>query len=115
LVNGSQQALDMLGKLFIDEGSKVLVESPTYLGALQAFSLYEPSYTAIPTDEQGMLPEYVSSPEAAGARLLYALPNFQNPTGLRLPLERRQDLVERCAAARIPIVEDDPYGELRYA
>ncbi|HRL21989.1 aminotransferase-like domain-containing protein [Alcaligenes sp. SDU_A2] len=115
LVNGSQQALDMLGKLFIDEGSKVLVESPTYLGALQAFSLYEPSYTSIPTDEQGMLPEYVSSPEAAGARMLYALPNFQNPTGLRLALERRQELVERCAAARIPIIEDDPYGELRYA
>lgn len=115
LVNGSQQALDMLGKLFIDEGSKVLVESPTYLGALQALSVYDPSFVAIPTDGQGMIPEYVSAPEAMGARLLYALPNFQNPTGLRLPLERRQDLVERCAAAHIPIVEDDPYGELRYA
>lgn len=115
IVNGSQQALDMLGKLFIDQGSKVLVESPSYLGALQAFSLYEPEYVAVPTDEHGLIPAAVSSPEAAGARFIYALPNFQNPTGLTLSLERRQELVERCAAAGIPIVEDDPYGELRYA
>lgn len=115
IVNGSQQALDMLGKLFIDEGSKVLVESPSYLGALQAFSVYEPEYVAVPTDEHGLLPEMISGPQAAGARFIYALPNFQNPTGLTLSLERRQELVERCAAAGIPVVEDDPYGELRYA
>src|SRR5690606_23197275 len=112
-VSGSQQALDMLGKLFIDPGSKVLVESPSYLGALQSFSMYEPTYVPIDTDEGGLIPAEVSSAKAEGARFIYALPNFQNPTGRTLSNERRQDLVERCAAAHIPVVEDDPYGELR--
>src|SRR5690625_367416 len=115
IVSGSQQALDMLGKLFVDPGSKVLVESPTYLGALQSFSLFEPNYVAIETDEGGLIPAEVSLPKAQGARFIYVLPNFHNPTGLTLDLQRRQDLVERCAQANIPIIEDDPYGELRYA
>lgn len=114
IVSGSQQALDLLGKLFIDEGSKVLVESPSYLGALQSFSVFEPTYVAVDTDEQGLIPSQVSTEKAAGARFIYALPNFQNPTGRTLNLERRQELVERCAQAGIPIIEDDPYGELRY-
>ncbi|HJD43779.1 MAG TPA: PLP-dependent aminotransferase family protein [Candidatus Paenalcaligenes intestinipullorum] len=114
IVSGSQQALDVLGKLFIDEGSKVLVESPTYLGALQAFSIFSPDYVSIATDEQGLIPSEVSKPEAQGARFIYTLPNFHNPMGITLSLERRQELVERCKAANIPIIEDDPYGELRY-
>lgn len=115
IVSGSQQALDMLGKLFIDPGSKVLVEAPSYLGALQSFSLFEPRYQAVPTDAGGLIPEALTDELAAGARFIYALPNFQNPTGLTLDLRRRQALVERCAALQIPIIEDDPYGELRYA
>ncbi|MFA7667984.1 MAG: PLP-dependent aminotransferase family protein [Burkholderiaceae bacterium] len=115
IVSGSQQALDMLGKLFIDEGSKVLVEAPSYLGALQSFSLFGPEYASIPTDEGGLIPEQITDTLAAGARFLYALPNFQNPTGVSLDLARRQALVERCAALQLPIIEDDPYGELRYA
>lgn len=115
IVSGSQQALDMLGKLFIDVGSKVLVESPTYLGALQSFSVFEPNYVSIDTDDGGLIPAEVSTEKAANARFIYALPNFQNPTGRTMSAERRQDFVERCAAAGIPIVEDDPYGELRYA
>ncbi len=115
IVSGSQQALDMLGKLFIDPGSKVLVEAPSYLGALQSFSLFEPEYVSVPTDEGGLLPESLTPERTAGARFIYALPNFQNPTGLTLSLERRKALVERCAALQIPIIEDDPYGELRYA
>jgi len=115
IVSGSQQALDMLGKLFVDPGSKVLVESPTYLGALQSFSLFEPNYVAIETDEGGLIPAEVSLPKAQGARFIYVLPNFHNPTGLTLSLERRQELVERCAQENILIIEDDPYGELRYA
>ncbi|HLS42652.1 MAG TPA: PLP-dependent aminotransferase family protein [Paenalcaligenes sp.] len=115
IVSGSQQALDLLGKLFVDVGSKILVESPTYLGALQSFSLFEPNYVSIATDDQGLIPSEVSEPKAQGARFVYALPNFHNPMGVTLSLERRQELVERCAAANIPIVEDDPYGELRYA
>ena len=115
IVSGSQQALDLLGKLFIDPGSKVLVEAPSYLGALQSFSLFEPDYVAVPTDEQGLIPEGLTDERVAGARFIYALPNFQNPTGRTLSLERRQALVKRCAQANVPIIEDDPYGDLRYA
>jgi len=115
IVSGSQQALDMLGKLFIDPGSRVLVEAPSYLGALQSFSLCEPEFAAVPTDEHGLIPEAIDETLAAGARFIYALPNFHNPTGLTLDLARRQALVQRCARLGLPIVEDDPYGELRYA
>ncbi len=115
IVSGSQQALDMLGKLFIDPGSKVLVEAPSYLGALQSFSLFEPEYVAVPTDDGGLMPEGLTDERTAGARFIYVLPNFQNPTGLTLDLARRKALVERCAAAQLPIIEDDPYGDLRYA
>lgn len=115
IVSGSQQALDMLGKLFIDPGSKILLESPSYLGAIQSFSLFEPVYTPVPTDDGGLIPEGLTDDVVAGARFLYALPNFQNPTGLTLNLERRQALVQRCADAGVPIIEDDPYGDLRYA
>src|SRR5690625_69046 len=115
IVSGSQQALDMLGKLFVDPGSKVLVESPTYLGALQSFSVFEPEYVAVETDDEGLIPAEVSLPKAKGARFIYVLPNFHNPTGLTLDKARRQELIERCAAEKIFIVEDDPYGELRYA
>lgn len=115
IVSGSQQALDMLGKLFIDPGSKVLVEAPSYLGALQSFSLFEPEYVAVPTDDGGLMPEGLTEERTAGARFIYVLPNFQNPTGLTLDLARRKALVERCAAAQLPIIEDDPYGDLRYA
>jgi 2-aminoadipate transaminase len=113
MVSGSQQALDLLGKVLIDEGSKVLVETPSYLGALQAFSVYGPEFVSLPTDEAGLLPEAVAS-VAAGARLLYALPNFQNPTGRTLSLERRVALVETCARLGLPLIEDDPYGALSY-
>lgn len=115
IVSGSQQALDMLGKLFIDPGSKVLVESPSYLGALQSFSLFEPAYQAVPTDLGGLIPEGLTDERVQDARFIYALPNFQNPTGTTLSLERRKALVQRCAQANVPIIEDDPYGDLRYA
>jgi 2-aminoadipate transaminase len=113
MVSGSQQALDLLGKVLIDEGSKVLVETPSYLGALQAFSVYQPEFVSVATDDAGVVPESVA---AAGkdARLLYALPNFQNPTGRTLSLERRLALVETCARLGLPLLEDDPYGALSY-
>lgn len=113
MVSGSQQALDLLGKVLIDEGSKVLVETPSYLGALQAFSVYGPQFESVPTDDGGLLPE--SLPEIGqGARLLYALPNFQNPTGRTLSVERRHALVDACARLGVPLIEDDPYGALCY-
>lgn len=113
MTSGSQQALDLLGKVLIDEGSKVLVETPSYLGALQAFSVYRPNFVSVQTDDHGLVPD--SLPELAdGARLLYALPNFQNPTGRSLSMDRRQQLVETCAKLRLPLIEDDPYGSLNY-
>lgn len=114
LTTGSQQALDLIGKVMIDAGSPVLVETPTYLGALQAFSLFEPNFVSVPSDESGLQPEALTPELTAGARFLYALPNFQNPTGRRLPLARRQALVERARAQNLLLVEDDPYGELSY-
>ena len=114
MTSGSQQALDLLGKVLIDEGSRVLVETPSYLGALQAFSVYRPQFVSVATDEHGLIPQSVD-PVADGARLLYALPNFQNPTGRSLSIARRLELVETCARHGLPLIEDDPYGALCYA
>ena len=113
MVSGSQQGLDLLGKVLIDEGSRVLVETPSYLGALQAFSVYRPQFDSVATDDDGLVPEAVGA-IGAGARLLYALPNFQNPTGRTMTLARRMQLVETCAALGLPLIEDDPYGALCY-
>nr|WP_315392104.1 PLP-dependent aminotransferase family protein [uncultured Duganella sp.] len=113
MTSGSQQALDLLGKVLIDEGSRVLVETPSYLGALQAFSVYRPEFKSVDTDEHGLVPSSLD-PVAAGARLLYALPNFQNPTGRTLSVARRLELVETCARLGLPLIEDDPYGALSY-
>ncbi|SFV08224.1 aminotransferase-like domain-containing protein [Pseudoduganella namucuonensis] len=113
MVSGSQQALDLLGKVLIDEGSKVLVETPSYLGALQAFSVYRPNFVSVDTDDDGLVPSSLHD-VAAGARLLYALPNFQNPTGRTLSVARRHELVETCARLNLPLIEDDPYGALSY-
>lgn len=113
MTSGSQQGLDLLAKVLIDEGSKVLVETPSYLGALQAFSVYRPEFVSVPTDDHGLIPEHVAG-VGKGARLLYALPNFQNPTGRTLSVERRAALVEACARLGLPLIEDDPYGALSY-
>jgi 2-aminoadipate transaminase len=115
ITTGSQQALDLLGKVLICKDSPVLVETPTYLGALQSFSMYEPHYVQVPTDENGLIPEALTPELTAGARLLYAQPNFQNPTGRRLPVERRRALAALAKTAPFPIIEDDPYGALDYA
>ena len=113
MTSGSQQALDLLGKVLIDEGSRVLVETPSYLGALQAFSVYRPEFKSVDTDDHGLVPSSIEG-VAQGARLLYSLPNFQNPTGRTLSIERRQELVETCARLGVPLIEDDPYGALSY-
>ncbi|HEU5435085.1 MAG TPA: PLP-dependent aminotransferase family protein [Telluria sp.] len=113
MTSGSQQALDLLGKVLIDEGSRVLVETPSYLGALQAFSVYRPEFASVDTDDDGLVPSSIDA-VAEGARMLYALPNFQNPTGRSLSVARRQELVETCARHNLPLIEDDPYGALSY-
>ncbi|MRX11340.1 aminotransferase class I/II-fold pyridoxal phosphate-dependent enzyme [Pseudoduganella sp. FT25W] len=113
MTSGSQQALDLLGKVLIDEGSRVLVETPSYLGALQAFSVYRPEFKSVETDDHGLVPSSIDA-VAEGARMLYSLPNFQNPTGRTMSIERRQELVETCARLGLPLIEDDPYGALSY-
>ncbi|MEP7303374.1 MAG: PLP-dependent aminotransferase family protein, partial [Caldimonas sp.] len=113
ITTGSQQGLDLVGKVLIDAGSPVAVESPTYLGALQAFASYEPEFAAIDCDGEGPLPEAIAR-RAAGARFLYVLPNFQNPSGRSIGAARRIAIAERAAAIGLPIVEDNPYGELWY-
>jgi 2-aminoadipate transaminase len=113
MLSGSQQGLDLLAKVLIDEESKVLVETPSYLGALQAFSVYRPEFVSVPTDDEGLIPEALPD-IAQGARLLYSLPNFQNPTGRTLSIERRTALVDMCARLGLPLIEDDPYGALSY-
>lgn len=110
ITTGSQQGLDLVGKVLIDPGCRVAVESPTYLGALQAFSPYEAEFVPVAGDEEGPLPDALTL--ARGARFVYLLPNFQNPSGLCLSAARRLALVQRAAELQLPIVEDNPYGEL---
>ncbi len=112
VVSGSQQALDLVGKTLIDPGSVVLVESPTYLGALQAFEVFEPQLRAVPVDEQGIDAAAIDAATAQAARFLYAMPNFQNPGGRTMSLARRQALAAAARAHDFWIIEDDPYGEL---
>ena len=114
ITSGSQQALDLLGKLLINAGDRILVEAPTYLGALQAWSAYGPEYVTVPSDEFGMKTSALESALRTGPKFIYVLPNFQNPMGVTLTLERRKELVRLADQYGVPIVEDDPYGQLRY-
>jgi len=114
ITSGSQQALDLLGKVFLDAGDRVLLESPTYLAALQAWNAYEVAYIDLPMDEAGLDPSALESTLREEPKFLYCVPNFQNPTGVTLSLERRQRLVTLAAAHGVPLVEDDPYGSLRF-
>ena len=111
ITTGSQQALDLIGKVLIDKDSKVLVETPTYLGALQAFAPMEPKVVSVACDDQGVDLNDLTA-KAPGGRFLYVLPNFQNPTGRTMPEARRAALIERAAALGLPLVEDNPYGDL---
>lgn len=114
IVSGSQQALDLIGKAMVEEGAPLLVESPTYLGALQAFAPFGPAFRSLPTDADGLLPQAIDARLTRGARLAYVMPNFQNPTGRTLDAERRVALAEIARRADLWLVEDDPYGELWY-
>lgn len=110
ITTGSQQGLDLVGKLLIDTDSVVAVETPTYLGALQAFAPFEPQFAAMACDDDG--PTTAAVAEARGARFAYLLPNFQNPTGRVMGEARRDALVAVAQSAGLPLVEDNPYGEL---
>lgn len=114
ITSGSQQALDLLGKIFINRGDRILVESPTYLGALQAWNAYGAEYVAVPSDDHGMITSALEESLRLGPKFIYVLPNFQNPTGTTLTLERRKQLVKLADRFGVPIIEDDPYGQLRF-
>lgn len=114
VTSGSQQALDLIGRVFLNPGDHVLVERPTYLGALQAWSAYQAEYLCVDVDAHGMRLDALAAALRGGPKFTYALPNFQNPTGVTLSLERRHELVRLADEHGVPILEDDPYGQLRY-
>src|SRR6201997_4782075 len=114
LTSGSQQALDLIGKLLINSGDRVLVEAPTYLGALQAFNVYGAEYVSVPIDDDGLRTDLLDGALRSGPKFMYVLPNFQNPGGTTLSEGRRHELVLLADKYGVPIIEDDPYGQLRY-
>jgi len=115
ITTGSQQALDLIGKVLIDPNDVILCEAPTYLGALQAFAAYQARYVSVPADNDGMQVTRVEPIlRKRKIKFIYALPNFQNPGGTTMSLERREKLVALADKYNVPIVEDDPYGELRF-
>jgi len=117
VTGGSQQGLDLIGKVFLDPGDTVVLEHPSYLGAIQAFDGYEAEYLTVETDALGMVPESLERALRSAAtppKLVYLVPNFGNPTGVTLAEERREAIVRICERYDVPLVEDDPYGELRY-
>jgi 2-aminoadipate transaminase len=113
---GAQQGLDLIGKIFIDPGDLVAVEAPSYVGALAAFGAFQPRYLQIPMDDDGMDVDTLEEALGSGARpaFVYVCPNFHNPAGVTLSLERRRRLVDACRAAGVPVVEDNAYGLLRF-
>ncbi|MBP2663322.1 MAG: putative transcriptional regulator, GntR family [Firmicutes bacterium] len=116
ITSGSQQALDLLGKLFIDEDDVILCESPTYLAAISVFRSYRPRFIEVPTDEGGMIIEELEKilQTTRKIKLIYVIPDFQNPTGKTWPIERRQEFMKLVQKYKVPVIEDNPYGELRF-
>ena len=116
IVTGSQQGLDITGRVFLDKDDVVLIESPSYLGAIGAFALEQPKFVEVPTDGEGMIPEELEKllKNTERVKFIYAIPNYQNPTGICWSLERRQKLMELATKYEIPVFEDNPYGDLRF-
>jgi 2-aminoadipate transaminase len=116
VTTGAQQALDLVGKVLLDPGDEVVVEAPSYVGALSAFSAYEPTFVPIDLDDDGLVVEQLEEALLAGIRpkFVYTVPNFHNPAGVTMSYERRRRLVALCREAHVPIVEDNPYGMLRF-
>jgi 2-aminoadipate transaminase len=115
VTNGSQQGLDLVSKVFLDPGDAVCLENPSYMGAIQAFDSYQADYVIVPMDDEGMRSQELDGIlQQRRAKFIYALPNFQNPSGRTMSAKRREILVETAKKHGVPIVEDDPYGELRF-
>ena len=116
IINGSQQGLDLVGKVFIDRGAAVVIEQPAYLGAIQAFSVYEPQFHAVPLRDDGVDVDHLESLlETCRVRLFHTVINFQNPSGITYSLRTRRRLAEVLGRHETLLVEDDPYGQLRFA
>ena len=116
LTNGSQQGLEFSAKLFINEGDIIICESPSYLGAINAFKAYNPKFVEIPMDKDGMVIEDLEKALKghSNVKMIYTIPDFQNPSGITMSLERRKRIAELAAEYEIPVIEDSPYGELRF-
>jgi DNA-binding transcriptional MocR family regulator len=116
VTTGAQQALDLIGKIFIDPGDRIVVEAPAYVGALTAFGAYEPSFLQVDLDDEGMVVDQLEDALVHGERpkFVYTVPNFGNPAGVTMSLQRRERLVALCRESGVPIVEDNPYGMLRF-
>jgi len=115
ITNGSQQGLDLIGKVFLNPGDAVCMENPSYMGAIQAFDAYQAEYVIVPMDDDGMRSDQLDAILSSNpVKFIYALPNFQNPSGRTMSLERRKLLIETAQKHGVPVVEDDPYGELRF-
>lgn len=116
IINGSQQGLDFAGRVFLNEGDVVLCESPSYLGAINAFKSYGSKFIEVPTDKDGMIMEELEKilEVTENVKMIYVIPDFQNPTGITWSLERRKNFIEIISKYEIPVLEDNPYGELRF-
>jgi 2-aminoadipate transaminase len=115
ITSGSQQGLDLLGKILLNEGDDVIMEEPGYLGAIQAFSVYRSRFNPVPVSGQGMdVPRLREVLKGRKPKLLYTVPNFQNPSGISYPDENREEVAEALRDSGVLLIEDDPYGDLRY-
>jgi 2-aminoadipate transaminase len=116
ITNGSQQGLDLIARTLFDPGDAVIVEGPTYFGALQAFDAYEVTYRTAPIDDHGLIPEALEEllRQSPTPKAIYTVPTFQNPTGVTISPERRRKVIELSHQYNVPIIEDDPYGELYF-
>lgn len=116
ITHGSQQALDLSGKVFLNKGDVVLCESPTYLAAISAFKAYECDFVEVPTDDNGMISNELENilQNTKNVKVIYAIPEFQNPTGRTWSIERRKALAELASKYNVIVIEDNPYGELRF-
>lgn len=116
IFSGSQSILDIAAKVLISPGDKIAIEAPSYLGAIAAFNAYQPDYISVPTDDEGMIPEALEAVlQQQRIKLIYLMPNFQNPTGSTLPLARRKQIAELIKKYDVLLLEDDPYRALRYS
>lgn len=116
ITTGSQQGIEMSAKIFVNEQDLIACEAPSYMGAFTAFSTYNPEYVSVPTDEDGIIPEALDKilAENENVKMIYVIPNFQNPSGHTWTLERRKAFMEVINKYEIPVIEDDPYGDIRF-